>query len=102
MGVNKSSRCSCGSNNKIFCVHCSRLKMVILLKNRNNHLKFVTQDGKLFNPVWYSILSKDKKPLESLINKMISRYHGSKYEGKANKLIFYDNITKQQIREIEL
>ena len=102
MGTDRSKRCSCGPKNKIFCVQCSRLKMVILLKNRNNHLKIVTNSGRMINPVWYSILSKDNKPLESLINKMISRYEESIYHGKANKLIFYDNSTKQSIREVIL
>ncbi len=90
-------KCNCGLENKITCPKCSKIKMVILLKNGNENLKF---NG--YNPVWYSHLSKNKKPDNVLINAMYRRFLSSIYNNKANCLIFYDNQTKEQITKINL
>ncbi len=90
-------KCNCGKGNKITCSKCSKLKMVILLKNGFEHLK---TNG--FNPVWYNHLSKNNKPDTTLINAMFRRFCESIYFNKTNCLIFYDNQTKEQITKIKL
>ena len=86
----------------IFDKNKSKIKMVILLKNGNENLKETTTTGKLVNPVWYSIISKDKKPEEHIIKKMLVRFFKSKYAQQAQMLIFYDNKTKIEIERFRL
>lgn len=95
-------KCRCGANNKITCPRCSELKMVMMLKNGNNHLKYKMPSGKLVNPVWYNHLSKNRKSANVLLNAMFRRFLQSKFANVTNKLMFYDNKTKQLISTIEL
>lgn len=98
-----SKKCTCGAGNKIACSKCSSVKMVILLKNGNDHLKLRNSNGKRNNPVWYSILSKDGKSLKSTVNAMCRRFLDSnKYASKANALNFYDNSTKELLTTVKL
>ncbi len=94
MGIKK---CNCGAGNKITCPKCSKIKMVILLKNGYEKLK---NNG--YNPVWYSHLSKNNKPDNVLINAMYRRFLNSVYNNKVNCLIFYDNQTKDEITKVAL
>ncbi len=91
------TKCTCGKENKITCPTCSKIKMVILLKNGCQHLKV---SG--YNPVWYSHLSKNKKPANHLVNGMYRRFLNSGYKNKANCLIFYDNTNKEEITKVKL
>ena len=96
-----TKKCKCGSNNKIVCPRCSKIKMCICLKIGNDNLKFEASNGAKINPVWYSILSKNRKSTRDIINSMIRRFlDSSQYKGKVNQLIFYDNATKQEIQKV--
>ena len=99
--LTKKKKCTCGSNNKITCPKCSVLKMVILLKNGNNHLKFKQAGGKLVNPVWYNHLSKNNKPINVLMNSMYRRFTLSEFATITNKVIFYDNATKIELTVVQ-
>ncbi|WP_348716379.1 hypothetical protein [Tenacibaculum sp. 190130A14a] len=97
----KENKCQCGAGYKITCYRCSLVKMVMLLKNGNNHLKYRTANNSYANPVWYNHLSKNNKPVNTLVNAMYKRFQKSKYTGVTNKLMFYNNQTKQHITTIE-
>lgn len=99
MKSKNASKCKCYLNNKITCANCSTVKMVILLKNGNNELKYF-KNGEYYSPVWYSYLSKNKKPFSNIIEKMYNRFQkDSKYKNSTNKLIFYNNRTKEVLKE---
>ncbi len=96
-------KCKCECNNKVTCPNCSKIKMVILLKYDCKHLKLVGYNGRLINPVWYSHLSKNNKPKDKIIDPMIARFKKClTYNNSVNKIMFYDNQTKDLIREITL
>ncbi|XRE42368.1 hypothetical protein ACIVBQ_000572 [Tenacibaculum discolor] len=71
--------------------------MTIMLKNGNNHLKLNQGNGRLVNPVWYNHLSKNNKSTQILINAMSRRFKDSIYATVSNKVIFYDNKTKEEL-----
>ena len=86
-----SKRCRCGASQKIYCSKCSKVKMCILLKNGNDHLKYRNSRGKLSNPVWYSLLKHNNKSEVQLIEGMLRRFSESPLVSSANMLIFYQN-----------
>ncbi|MEQ3501111.1 hypothetical protein ABMY20_15255 [Tenacibaculum sp. SSH1-16] len=93
-----SKKCNCGKENKITCPTCSVLKMVIMLKNKQHHLKLEGPNGKRSNPVWYNHLSKNRKSFNDLIDGMIRRFNKkTEYTSVTNKLLFYDNKTKKLV-----
>lgn len=98
----KQTKCNCGADNKITCPKCSKIKMVMLLKNGNNHLKHRRSNGRYANPVWYSHLSKNRKPKNVLINSMYQRFEKSNYKPYTNKLMFFDNQTKQHLTSVTI
>lgn len=102
MNTKTQKKCNCGANKKLGCPNCSEIKMVILLKNGNSHLKLPTSNGRKVNPVWYNYLSKNCKGMHNLVNTMHRRFLNSKYAGKANKLNFYSNTTGELITSISL
>lgn len=79
-------KCSCTKNNKIFCPNCSKIRMVILLKNGNDHLKI---NG--YNPVWYSILKYNTYDIHSIVEKMLRRFKTNPLSQQANVVQFYIN-----------
>lgn len=98
-----SKRCKCGVSNNVFCSTCSRFKMVMNLKNNYDHLKLVNRNtGELVNPVWFSVLSKDNKPYNSITTAMLRRFAKSNYVGATRNIQFYDNQTKELIQEFIL
>lgn len=98
-----TKKCICGSENKVTCPKCSVLKMVILLKNKQQHLKLVGPTGKRSNPVWYNYLSKNRKPDDNLMRTMFRRFLScGKYTAVTNKVIFYDNQTKEQLNSFKI
>lgn len=97
-----SKKCSCKPKKLATCPVCSKVKMVMMLKHNNNDLKYFNSNGRACNPVWYSHFSKNNKPLNKIIDGMINRFNKSKYVGKVNKLMFYDNETKDFIKSESL
>lgn len=95
--MKKNKKCRCGANHSITCANCSTVKMVILLKKGNNELKYKGANNGFSNPVWYSPLSKNNKPVQGIIDSMYKRFEKSKYKGVTNKVMFYDNYTKSLI-----
>ncbi|MBE7649251.1 hypothetical protein [Tenacibaculum finnmarkense] len=90
--------CTCGSEQSSTCRNCSAIKMVIMLKNNQNHLKKLGPNGKLISPVWYSYVKSNGKTIDQLIAIMKRRFLNSKYYSATNKVIFYDNQNKQLIQ----
>ncbi|MCD8435852.1 hypothetical protein LNJ03_11165 [Tenacibaculum dicentrarchi] len=95
------NKCTCGMNKSRTCPTCSVLKMVILLKNKQQHLKNVGPEGKLVNPVWYNYLKSNGKSVDELISIMKRRFLNSKFVDVTNVIMFYDNRTKQLIKKIK-
>lgn len=98
----KNLKCNCGADNKITCPNCSKIKMVLLLRHGNNHLKHRQANNKYVNPVWYNHLSKNRKPINTLVNSMYRRFEKSVYKGATNQLMFFDNSTKELITTIKI
>jgi hypothetical protein len=92
--------CTCAPKRTATCNKCSRIRMAIMLKNGNNHLKTSGPNGRLNNPVWYNYYSKNRKPDNIIIAGMVQRLSTSDYAGKFNVLLFFDNLTGTQIQKI--
>lgn len=87
-----TTKCTCGLGNKTYCPRCSRLRMVILLKNGNDNLKTTTPDGKEYNPVWYSFLKYNNYDLYKIAEKMEANVKKHPVLSQAaNVLQFYIN-----------
>lgn len=93
METNRSSKkCVCGRRNSEYCPKCSDVKAAILLKNGCDHLKIRMRNGKLINPVWYSYLKQNGKPLKKQVDDMFERirkHHD--FSTTANEIHFYNN-----------
>lgn len=101
--MENTKKCNCGNGYKLTCSNCSKVKMVILLKNKFKYLKISGAKGeKKVNPVWYSHLSKNNKSENTLINAMYRRFQKSEYADKANVVDFYSNTTGDLIKRIRL
>lgn len=87
-----SLKCNCGQGRKLYCNRCSKVRMVIPLKNNHDHLKIKRPNGEEANPVWYSFLKYNKKDVYSIAEKMEQkiRLH-PEYKSAANVLLFYIN-----------
>ncbi|WP_121667311.1 hypothetical protein [Mesonia aquimarina] len=92
--MRNDKKCTCGKRNKIFCPVCSKIKMVILLKNGNEHLQIIKGD-RVINPVWYSILKYNRYDYNRITEKMEEAFRKSPLFSAANCLQFYltDNRT---------
>ena len=101
MSKENTTKCICGAENKITCPNCSELKMVMLLKHGNDHLKISNGDRK-YNPVWYNHLSKNRKNFNVLVNAMFRRFKDSKYANITNVVNFYNNATGKLVTSIRL
>lgn len=99
MSTKGTSKCNC---NLIKCPNCSVIKMVIMLKNKQQHLKYIGSNGKLNNPVWYNFIKYNNKKNDFIIKGMTRRFLVSEYAAVTNKIIFYDNKTKQLLRTIDI
>lgn len=95
MVVNKYKvHCTCTPKSTYgFCSSCSRIKMVILLKNGWEIFKITIPGGRKVNPAWYNYYSKNNNPVASIIAGMIRRVTESKhgYSQAAQQLNFYEN-----------
>lgn len=89
-------KCKCGLNNKTYCPRCSKVRMVILLKNGHENLKLTRTDGIESNPVWYSFLKYNKYDIYRISEKMEAnvRKH-PEFSSAANVLQFYVNGQRQ-------
>ena len=92
-----SKVCTCGSGRKIFCSNCSAVQMSILLKNGNDHLKHENNRGHLCNPVWYSHLKHNRKPLKEIIEGMVRRFYETPMVSATNVIEFYENGTNNKL-----
>ncbi len=96
-------KCTCGRKNAITCPECSAYKMVILLKNGNDHFKNRTKSGKLANPVWYSHLQYNGKPFETTKTFMLERLKKQiSVINAINCVIFYCNSTRIEMSKSSL
>lgn len=79
--MSKKTKCEHKDNS---CKHCSRVKMVVYLKN---------SDCK----VWYSFIKEDNQlaGLDAIASKMGDRVF-KKYGDQLNKMLFYDNADPSQ------
>lgn len=93
-----SIKCGCGLQNKMYCPRCSRLRMVILLKNGNDELKETAPDGREYNPVWYSFLKYNNYELSRIAEKMEANVRKHPVlSGAANVLQFYLNGNRSHV-----
>lgn len=101
--MKKSTKCTCGEENKITCPNCSEIKMVILLKNGNNDLKIKSRNGRRYNPAWYNHLSKNNVRVDKLIAAMERRFRSRpEFFGTTNMINFYSNVTGQLIKSVKI
>ncbi|TQI71792.1 hypothetical protein JM79_2741 [Gramella sp. Hel_I_59] len=98
MSVKGAKKCTCpGRSDKIFCPRCSDLRMLILLKNGNDNLKYRRPNGQLSNPVWYSRLKYNGRDAYKVADKMVeSVKKDPKYAGAVQVLMFYINGNRHQ------
>lgn len=89
-------KCKCGLNNTTYCPRCSKVRMVILLKNGHENLKLKRANGTEYNPVWYSFLKYNRYEIYRIAEKMEAniRKH-PEFSGAANILQFYINGQRQ-------
>ncbi|MDP2687540.1 MAG: hypothetical protein Q8O62_09975 [Aequorivita sp.] len=81
----------CTHGDHKICKHCSRYKMVILLKNGCDDMKDTDPSGKKVNPVRYSYVSKNRKPVETVIAGMLHRFQNNVLMKFTNVIHFYEN-----------
>lgn len=82
-------KCNCALGNKIFCKNCSKVKMVILLKNGYDCFKIETPSGFLANPAWYSVLKYNNRSVYQIAEKMEAAFRKYKLVSATNVLQFY-------------
>lgn len=89
--MKNSKNCTCGRSQKVYCPQCSKVRMVILLKNGFDHHKKKVGNRE-YNPVWYSFLKYNPKDVHAIAKKMEEnlRKH-PEYSQAANVLQFYIN-----------
>jgi len=94
--MSESIKCGCGLKNDKYCPKCSKVRMVILLKNGNDNLKLTRANGEQYNPVWYSFMKYNKYEIYRIADKMAAniRKH-PEFSSAANILQFYINGQRQ-------
>ena len=94
--MKQSNKCTCGLGNKMYCKNCSKVRVVILLKNGHDQLKVRRGNGEEFNPVWYSFLKYNRYDVYRIAEKIEEnvRKH-PQYSTAANVLQFYINGQRQ-------
>lgn len=90
---------SCTHGKTSICSSCSKIKMVVLLKNGYDHLKHKKANGTLANPVHYSYLQYNKRNNNIIVEGMERRLL-PRFEGSYNKVHFYNNIDDTLIKEL--
>ena len=96
-------KCRCGLGKSSTCRNCSKVRMVPMLKNGNNHLKYPVDvnnknpDKRYRNPVWYSYLKFNRYDETRIAEKMLERLLKSpKYKGAVQLVYFYKNGDRSQ------
>lgn len=89
--MKEQKKCTCGLGNKKYCRNCSKVRMVILLKNGHEELKVLSTNGNEYNPVWYSYLKYNRYDVYRIAKKMEENLRKSRYAAAANVLQFYIN-----------
>lgn len=95
--MSNSRKCTCATKQDVFCSKCSKIQMSLLLKNGNDHLKYVNARGHKSNPVWYSHLKQNFKPEKFIIEGMLRRFFASKMVSATNIIKFYENGTNKEL-----
>ncbi|MEP0266600.1 hypothetical protein [Dokdonia sp.] len=83
-----SKKCTCGLGNSISCRNCSKIKMVICLKNGYQEFK-VHRNGTYYNPVWYSRLKYNRYNDKIIMEKMEYSLRNHKLCIATQVLMFY-------------
>jgi hypothetical protein len=95
-------KCTCGFKRKVFCSNCSNVKMSILLKNGQKHLK-IKNGNRNENPVWYSPLKYNGQSPLKIAEKLVRAFHKQiEYQGAANCLFITHNQSNYKINQIKL
>ncbi|MDN3595296.1 hypothetical protein [Zunongwangia endophytica] len=85
--VKESIKCRCGAANKTYCKRCSKVRMVICLKNGHENLKL---NGN--NPVWYSFLKfNNYQDIYKIAEAMENRVKQHPIQQATQVLLFYIN-----------
>lgn len=96
-------KCTCGLEKGASCPKCSKIRMTILLKNGNDHLKLGHGKNQR-NPVWYSYLKYNRYPPERIIQKMEERLRAHPKLGSAARFLqfYYNHDRTNCIKKIAL
>ncbi len=86
-------KCDCGLKRKVFCENCSAVKMSIMLKNGQKHLKvYSASSGRNVNPVMYSPIKYNHQSPIEIKDKLIKAFmQQSKFSGAVNCLLIHHN-----------
>lgn len=96
MTEKNNKKCTCGQSRKLYCKYCSKVRMVVALKNNQDQLKYKRADNSLANPVWYSFLKYNTKDIHSIAGKMEEKVRQHpELKQAANVLLFYINGERQ-------
>lgn len=97
-------KCMCGNKNKLgSCKNCSRVKMVIALKNGADDFKLTMPNGKKVNPVKYSFIKNNNQPQETICIGMHRRFMKKDVlRHVAQTLLFYSTESNQLIAKVNL
>lgn len=100
----KNNKCNCGLNAHVFCKKCSKIKIAIMLKNGQKHLKIYNpSNNRNENPVWYSPVKYNHQNIELILNKMLQALQKqTQYSGAVNCLMVYNNHNKSFYKKIQL
>jgi len=88
----------------VFDKNRSKVKLVFMLKSGNNHLKYVSATGKLYNPVKYNYTNLNKYDKFNIAEKMLksSTIKNSQEYKNSNCILFYDTLTNHQFYKVNL
>ncbi len=96
--MKNSTKCTCGLKNTTYCPRCSRVRMVILLKNGHENLKTTNNRGAAYNPVWYSFMKYNNYDLYRITEKMEANVKKHpELKDAANVLQFYINENRSHV-----
>lgn len=94
--MKEAIKCKCGKGGKMYCRNCSKVRMVILLKNGYDEMKITASNGNEYNPVWYSFLKYNRYDIYRIAEKMEQNFNKSRYKEATNVLQFYINGNQHQ------
>jgi len=82
----------------------SKVKLVFMLKQGNNHLKYTNSYGKLCNPIRYNYSNLNKYDKFTIVEKMLKSptIKNSQEYKNSNCILFYDTITGCKFYRVNL